>query len=62
MFICNRADFCSIRENIRASLVEPWFVFLRDRRSTQNTHGETKQALIFSRIEHKSARLHAYHP
>ena len=27
IFICNRAGFCSIRENIRASLVEPWFVF-----------------------------------
>ena len=40
--------FCSIRENIRASLVEPWFVFWRDRRLRQNTHGETKQALIFS--------------
>ena len=26
ILICNRAGFCSIRENIRASLVEPWFV------------------------------------
>ena len=50
IIICNRAGFCLIRENIRASLVEPWFVFSRDCRSSQNTHGETKQALIFSRI------------
>ena len=26
------------------------------------TYGDTKQALIFSRIEPKPARLHAYHP
>ena len=64
IIICNRAGFCSIWENIRASLVEPWFVFWRDRRSSQNTHGETKQALIFSsrRIKQKPARLHVYHP
>ena len=31
ILICNRAGFCSIRENqIRASLVEPWFVFRQD--------------------------------
>ena len=55
IIICNRAGFCTIRENIRASLVESWFVFWRYCRSSQNTHGETKQAMIFSRAERKSA-------
>ena len=63
-FICNRAGFCSIRirENIEASLVEPWFVVWRDRRSIHYPHGETKQALIFSQIEPNPARLPVYHP
>ena len=41
-FICNRAGFCSIRENIRACLVSPW-VFWLDLQSRQNSnHGSTK--------------------
>ena len=56
------ASFCLILDKVRASLVEPWFIFWRDHRSSQNTHGETKQALKSSRIKQKLARLHVYEP
>ena len=46
IFICNRAGFCSIRENIRASLVEPWFVFWRDQSSTDIFPNRAKTCTI----------------
>ena len=50
--------FLAIRENIRASLVESWFVLWRECRSSQNTHCETNSPWIFSRIAQKPAQLH----
>ena len=48
VLICNRAGFCSIRKNIRASLVEPWFVFWRDQTSPDIFQNRAKTCTITS--------------
>ena len=49
IFTCNCAGFCSIQEKLISG--QFWC-----------SHGEIKQAMIFSQIEQKPARLHVYYP